>query len=175
MLVSKVICQIPNAFEGDMHMKVFTKAAAYVLAAVLCLCCVCAYAEGEEWACPGCGAANTTNFCVKCGTAKPEEIICQACGAKYPLDSGVVFCGDCGAKLEQGKSFISVRYEGDGFSTPEEATPDSTPDGISAPENNNGIIQTGSTLPAVIILSVFVIATFALYYWLSVNNWGKTK
>ena len=121
MPVSKVICQIPNAFEGDMHMKVFTKAAAYVLAAVLCLCCVCAYAEGEEWACPGCGAANTTNFCVKCGTAKPEEIICQACGAKYPLDSGVVFCGDCGAKLEQGKSFISVRYEGDGFSSPEEA------------------------------------------------------
>lgn len=60
-------------------------------------------------------------------------------------------------------------------STPEEATPDSTPDGISAPENNNGIIQTGSTLPAVIILSVFVIATFALYYWLSVNNWGKTE
>ena len=102
-------------------MKVFFKAAVYVLIAVLCPYSVCAYAEGEAWACPECSAENTTKFCVKCGTPKPEEIICQECGARYPLNSGVIFCGDCGVKLEQGKSFINVRYEGEGFSSPEEA------------------------------------------------------
>lgn len=46
-----------------------------------------------------------------------------------------------------------------------DSTPDSTPDGKSSSENNNGAIQTGATLPTIIILSVFVIATSALYYY----------
>ena len=80
----------------------------------------CASAEGGEWICPGCGAANTTNFCIKCGTKKPEEIVCPDCGAKYPPDSGAVFCGDCGARLLR-PAAAAVRYEGEGFDTPEEA------------------------------------------------------
>lgn len=46
-----------------------------------------------------------------------------------------------------------------------DSTPDSTPDGKTASANNNGAIQTGATLPVLIVLSVFVIATTALYYF----------
>ena len=79
-----------------------------------------AFAEADEWACPDCGASNTTAFCTKCGAKRPEEIVCPNCGAKYPLDSGVAFCGDCGTKLQQSAVFTG-RYEGEGFATPEEA------------------------------------------------------
>ena len=101
-------------------MKSFKKTIAVLLSLVLILGCACAFSEGEEWICSECGAANSANFCIKCGAKKPEEIICPDCGTKYPIDSGAVFCGNCGAKMEQATSF-SIRYEGEGFSTPEEA------------------------------------------------------
>ena len=91
-----------------------------VLALILCMGSICAGAEDTEWICPECGAANTTNFCIKCGTKKPEEIVCPDCGARYPMDSGAVFCGDCGTRLQEAAA-AAVRYEGPGFSTPEEA------------------------------------------------------
>ena len=90
------------------------KAVSLVLALVLILGCSCVFAEAGEWACPGCGAANTTNFCTKCGTQKPEDIACPTCGTTYPADSGTVFCGDCGTKLLPAGS-AAVRYEGNGF------------------------------------------------------------
>ena len=96
------------------------KAISLVLTLILILGCTCAFAEGGEWICPGCGAADTTNFCTKCGTKKPEEIICPDCGARYPIDSGAVFCGNCGAKLQQ-EAAAAIRYEGEGFASPEEA------------------------------------------------------
>ena len=101
-------------------MKHFRKMTAALLALLLALGCACYLAEGEEWTCPGCGAANTTNFCTTCGTKKPEPVACPDCGTEYSPDSGAVFCGNCGAKLRQAGSF-SVRYEGDGFASPEEA------------------------------------------------------
>ena len=57
--------------------------------------------------CPNCGAETEGNFCPDCGT-------------KHPIDSGAVFCGNCGAKLQRDAS-ISIKYEGKGFGTPEEA------------------------------------------------------
>ena len=101
-------------------MKSFKKMIAVILSAVLILGCSGVFSEGEEWICPDCGAANTDNFCIKCGAKKPEEVTCSNCGTKYPADSGAVFCGNCGEKLEPAISF-SVRYEGEGFATPEEA------------------------------------------------------
>lgn len=103
-----------------MQMNTFRKWTAALLSLLLFLGCTVSAAEGDEWICPGCGAANATNFCTKCGTKKPEEIICPNCGEKYPMDSGTLFCGSCGTKLQQGPSF-SIRYEGEGFDTPEEA------------------------------------------------------
>ena len=96
------------------------KAISLVSALILILGCICVLAEGDEWICPDCGAANTTNFCIKCGTKKPEETVCPDCGAKYPADSDAVFCGDCGARLQQAAA-DTIRYEGKGFATPEEA------------------------------------------------------
>ena len=101
-------------------MKSLIKLIAVFLSLFLILGCTYSIAEGNEWVCPDCGAANTTNFCIKCGAKKPQEIICQDCGTKYPINSGAVFCGNCGAKLQQDASF-SVKYEGEGFDTPEEA------------------------------------------------------
>ena len=101
-------------------MKSLKRMIAVLLSLLLISGCICSFAGGDEWACPDCGAVNTTNFCIKCGAKKPEEIACPNCGAKYPAESGAVFCGDCGTKLEQAASF-SVRYEGEGFDTPEEA------------------------------------------------------
>lgn len=101
-------------------MKSFRKMVGVLLSLVLILGCAGAFSEGEEWICPDCGAANTANFCTKCGAKRPEEIICPDCGTKYPIDSGAVFCGNCGAKMEQ-KASYAIRYEGNGFSTPEEA------------------------------------------------------
>ena len=98
----------------------FRKMLAALLALLLALGCTSSLAEGNEWICPGCGAANSENFCTKCGVQKPEQIVCPDCGAKYPPDSGAVFCGNCGTKLQQTVSF-SGRYEGEGFSSPEEA------------------------------------------------------
>lgn len=91
-----------------------------LLSLILVLGCSCSFAEGDEWVCADCGAANTTNFCIKCGAKKPEEIVCPDCGTKHPIDSGAVFCGNCGAKLQRDAS-ISIKYEGKGFGTPEEA------------------------------------------------------
>ena len=96
------------------------KAISLVSALVLILGCACAFAEGGEWTCSDCGAANTTNFCTKCGAKRPENIICPSCGAEYSADSGTVFCGDCGTKLQQAAP-AAIRYEGDGFASPEEA------------------------------------------------------
>lgn len=101
-------------------MKNIKKVVSLILALVLILGCSCVFAEGDEWICPDCGAANTTNFCTKCGAKKPEEIICPDCGAKYPIASGTVFCGNCGTKLQQAAK-VTIKYEGEGFATPEEA------------------------------------------------------
>ena len=101
-------------------MKLFKKMIAVLLSLALIHGCAGAISEGEEWICPECSAANTANFCIKCGTKKPEEVTCPDCGTTYPADSGAVFCGNCGKKMKSKISF-SVRYEGEGFSTPEEA------------------------------------------------------
>ena len=101
-------------------MKSLIKIIAALLSLLMILGCNCSFAEGDEWVCPDCGAVNTTNFCIKCGAQRPEEIVCPDCGTKYPIDSGAVFCGNCGAKLQQKISF-SVKYEGEGFDSPEEA------------------------------------------------------
>ena len=101
-------------------MKSFKTMIAVLLSLIFILGCAGAFSEGEEWICAECGAANTANFCIKCGAKKPEEVICPNCGTKYPVDSRAVFCGNCGEKIGQTVSF-SVRYEGEGFSTPEEA------------------------------------------------------
>ena len=101
-------------------MKTVKKALAVLLSVLLVLGSACSFAEGGEWTCPDCGAVNTTNFCTKCGAKKPDEIICPTCGAKYPAGTDTAFCGDCGTKLQQAAS-RSVKYEGDGFATPEEA------------------------------------------------------
>ena len=101
-------------------MKIIKKAVSLVWALVLILGCTCTFAEGDEWICPDCSAANTTNFCTKCGAKKPEEIICPDCGATFPIDSGTVFCGNCGVKLQQ-TAAGTIKYEGEGFATPEEA------------------------------------------------------
>ena len=90
-----------------------------VMVWVMVFSCVCAAAEAGEWTCPDCGAVMATNFCTQCGARKLEKIVCADCGTEYPADSGVAFCGNCGAKLRQGVR--RIRYEGDGFATPEEA------------------------------------------------------
>ena len=99
--------------------RILRKVLPIVLAVVLCFTGIYAGAEGLEWVCSECGAANTENFCIKCGTKKPEEIICPECGAGYAPDSGAVFCGNCGTQM-QGSSY-TIRYEGTGFDTPEAA------------------------------------------------------
>ena len=101
-------------------MKSFRIMIAVLLSLVFILGCAGAFSEGEEWICPECGAAETSNFCIKCGTKKPAGVTCPKCGTKYPADAGAVFCGNCGEKLGKTVSF-AVRYEGDGFATPEEA------------------------------------------------------
>ena len=101
-------------------MKSFRIIIAVFLSLALILGCAGAFSEGEEWTCPECSAVNTTHFCTKCGAKKPEEVICPACGTKYPADAGVVFCGNCGAKVAQ-TAASPIRYEGEGFSKPEDA------------------------------------------------------
>ena len=79
-------------------------------------------AFAEEWICLDCGAPNSANFCTQCGAKKPEEIVCPGCGAKYSANTDALFCGECGTKLQQAEpAVVSVRYEGEGFATPEEA------------------------------------------------------
>ena len=101
-------------------MKTVRNCISVILAFLLAFGCACAAAEGDEWICPDCGAANTMNFCLKCGAKKPEEVICPDCGTKFPLDGGIAFCGNCGARLNQAAP-SAVKYEGEGFATPEEA------------------------------------------------------
>ena len=105
-----------------LYMIAFRRAAAIFAAVMLMLCTGCfpVYAEEESWTCPGCGAINTTNFCTKCGTRKPENITCPGCGEKYPADTSDIFCGNCGTKLQEVVKH-SIRLEGNGFDTPEEA------------------------------------------------------
>ena len=96
------------------------KILAFTIALILVICSTCVFAEAEEWICPECSMPNMGNFCIKCGAKKPEEIVCSNCGEKYPIDSGAVFCGNCGVKLQEAEA-VSFKYEGDGFATPEEA------------------------------------------------------
>lgn len=49
--------------------------------------------------------------------------------------------------------------------TSDESTSDSTNDSSDGSENSNGAIQTGHTLPVLIVLSLFVIATSAMYVY----------
>ena len=87
---------------------------------ILILSCASSFAGDEEWICSNCGTKNNANFCTNCGNKRPEEIICPNCGEKYPLSSGVRFCGKCGTKL-QSDTISEQKYEGEGFYTPEEA------------------------------------------------------
>ena len=104
-------------------MKQLRRIVSVLLIAALCAACACSLAENAGWICPECGSANEENFCLQCGAKKPESIVCPACGKEYAPDSGAVFCGNCGAKLTQPAqpAQASVRLEGDGFATPEEA------------------------------------------------------
>ncbi len=101
-------------------MKTVRNCISVILAFVLAFGCACAAGEGDEWICPDCGAANAMNFCLKCGAKKPEEIVCPDCGTKFPPDREIAFCGNCGASLNRTVP-SAVRYEGEGFATPEEA------------------------------------------------------
>lgn len=113
-------------------MKSLRKTVALLLSLLFVLGWAVSFSEGEGWFCPDCGAPNNTNFCKRCGAAspanartdvastEPEEIFCPFCGAQYPADAGIFFCGDCGAVLQQAFS-SKIRYEGEGFATPEEA------------------------------------------------------
>ena len=47
-----------------------------------------------EWACPGCGRANDSNFCASCGTARPAAYVCAACG--HEQGESFRFCPKCG-------------------------------------------------------------------------------
>lgn len=77
-------------------------------------------AEADSWICPECGTDNSMNFCLQCGTKKPERLVCKECGQTFSLDSGVVFCGNCGARMLP-ETKVPGRYEGPGFDTPEAA------------------------------------------------------
>lgn len=96
------------------------KLLAITLTLILVICSGCVFAEGEKWTCPDCGSPNAANFCTNCGAEKPKEIVCLNCGETYPSDTNAVFCGNCGEKLQQAGP-AAVKYEGDGFATPEEA------------------------------------------------------
>ena len=49
------------------------KTFALILALVLALAgCVAAFAEGDSWICPSCGAEATGNFCNNCGGERPD-------------------------------------------------------------------------------------------------------
>lgn len=75
------------------------------------------FAEANDgWVCPNCETRNTTNYCIKCGTKKPDVISCPVCRTEYQIDSGVLFCGNCGAKLQQSGS-SSDENNGMGFDT----------------------------------------------------------
>ena len=101
-------------------MKSLRKTTAVLLSLFVILGCAISSAEGGKWFCADCGAANVENFCVHCGAEKPEAIVCPDCGAKYPVSSDAAFCGSCGAALRMQSPFY-IRYEGEGFATPEEA------------------------------------------------------
>ena len=75
----------------------FRRVAAIFAAVMLMRCTGCfpVYAEEESWTCPG-------------------------CGEKYPADTSDIFCGNCGTKLQEVVKH-SIRLEGNGFDTPEEA------------------------------------------------------
>ena len=108
--------------KGDVYMITIKRTVAIFSAVMLMVFagCFLVYAEEESWTCPGCRAINNTNFCTQCGTQRPETITSPGCGEKYPVDTSDIFCGNCGAKLQEVvKHFI--RLEGNGFDTPEEA------------------------------------------------------
>ncbi len=87
-------------------MKYFYK---FIFSLIFCSFIAFSFAVGlaeveEHWNCPNCGSLMITDYCTKCGTKKPTEIVCSSCGEKYPADSGVLFCGKCGAKLSEKSS-----------------------------------------------------------------------
>ena len=99
---------------------VFRRFTAFFIATLLCVSCVCVCAEEGSWLCPECAASNTGNFCTQCGAQKPEAVVCPGCGEQYPIDTGDMFCGKCGTRLQQAAA-PAARLEGNGFDTPEEA------------------------------------------------------
>ena len=61
-----------------------------------------AQADGAEWICPGCGQANTSNFCSNCGTARPAaDWTCPNCGKTGNTGN---FCGNCGTAKPDGST-----------------------------------------------------------------------
>ena len=88
-----------------------------LITAFILFFCFCSFAIENDWTCPQCNTINSGNFCTNCGNKKPDEIICPDCGEKYQVDSNIRFCGKCGTKLQG----MSVKYEGKGFNSPEEA------------------------------------------------------
>ena len=54
-------------------------------------------AAANTWACPGCNAENSGNFCSNCGTKKPETKGPWACPSCKTENSGN-FCSNCGTK-----------------------------------------------------------------------------
>ena len=78
------------------------KIVSILLCIVLLAGMTAAFADGENWICPGCGRESSGNFCPYCGTKKPDtKIVCPSCGEEYEIDLGYVFCPNCGAILEK--------------------------------------------------------------------------
>lgn len=98
----------------------FKKLIALILSLFMALGYTYSFSEDNEWICSNCGAANTTKFCTKCGAEKPNDIVCPNCGAKYSPNTENAFCGNCGTKIQSTSSFF-IKYEGEGFASPEEA------------------------------------------------------
>lgn len=60
-----------------------------MLAFVLAFACACAAAEGDEWVCPDCGAANAMNFCLKCGAKSLRRSFVRNAERSFHLMAGL--------------------------------------------------------------------------------------